>query len=236
MKAFKIVSSSISLVSEKFLVFFTMIFPVIIFETLWHISGGLHTDGIITIGSIGIIIFFVLMTIYGIKAVVGIHRFIILNENYSYSITKDGSIIIKIALFGFIISIIAVVPITTNPIWLIYLSSYPVLSIVLLVLAFFFAFLFISSLSLGFPLIAIGENKSAFNLLSIFRLAKGYRLLLFFQFLMIMLPYVFLITLANTFINNLLFVTVLNILLKAYATILLVCSISNTYLLWKDKN
>ena len=60
-----------------------MIFPVIIFETLWHISGGLHTDGIITIGSIGIIIFFVLMTIYGIKAVVGIHRFIILNENYS---------------------------------------------------------------------------------------------------------------------------------------------------------
>ena len=225
MKAFKIVSSSISLVSEKFLVFFTMIFPVIIFETLWHISGGLHTDGIITIGSIGIIIFFVLMTIYGIKA-----------ENYSYSITKDGSIIIKIALFGFIISIIAVVPITTNPIWLIYLSSYPVLSIVLLVLAFFFAIFFISALSLGFPLIAIGENKSAFNLLLIFRLAKGYRLLLFFQFLMIMLPYVFLITLANTFINNLLFVTVLNILLKAYATILLVCSISNTYLLWKDKN
>lgn len=236
MKSFKIVSSSISLVSEKFLVFFTMIFPVIIFETLWHISDGLYSDGIITIGSIGIIIFFVLMTIYGIKAVVGIHRFIILNENYSYSITKDGSIIIKIALFGFIISIIAVVPITTNTIWLIYLSSYPVLSIVLLVLAFFFAFLFISALSLGFPLIAIGENKSAFNLLSIFRLAKGYRLLLFFQFLMIMFPYLLLITVANTFINSLLIVTGLNILIKAYVTILLACSISNTYLLWKDNN
>ena len=235
MNPLKIVSLSISTVSEKLLVFFGLIFPVIIFNALWRISSFLSSDeGFIF--DLGIIIFFISMTIYSIKAVISIHRIIILEDFNNYTVMKNGSTFIKFAVYGIIISLIAMIPITTNQVWIVFLGNNEILGFILIIIAFFFAFFILSAFSFGFPVIAIGEKKNFLNLWAMFKLSKGFRITLFIQFMIVMIPYALLIQAAAYYlIDNVLMLSLLHILMNAYATILLACCVSNTYRLMRNK-
>ena len=69
-----------------------------------------------------------------------------------------------------------------------------------------------------------------------FKLSKGFRITLFIQFMIVMIPYALLIQAAVYYLNdNVLMLSLLHILMNAYATILLACCVSNTYRLMRDK-
>jgi len=171
--------------------------------------------------------------------IVNIHRYIILDDKknyYSFSNRLKPTFIyicyslllivisfFPMILFGVSIFLIDVLPI---PISLVIIG-------ILFLIMIFCLFLVYPSFALNLPMAAVGEKVEFFKM---WKLSKGFKLTIFLQILIIyiiILPII--VPLYLWFGDNFLLILVSHFL-GVMSYVLLICCLSKTYLLWKEKN
>ena len=231
MSTFQIISSQISFVNKNINVYFyILIVPVIL--TLVGLFFSSYAD--MSIGNASIAIFiFIIAIYYSYKAVVNIHRVIILGE------TPDNlNLNVKITLTYFCYSLL-IIAVATMPlivsILLPFLSGlsnfYILFAVIGGVLSFVWVFIAFMFFSLNLPLVAIGKKISFFKMWS---LSKGFRLTLFFQLLLIVTIPNSLINVLGEFFQNTFFYMLLYVL-EYYLFAIYISCLSKTHLLWSEK-
>ena len=177
--------------------------------------------------------------IAGVLMIVNIHRYIILDDKknyYSFSERLKPTFIyicyslllivisfFPMILFGVSIFLIDVLPI---PISLIIIGIFFLIMI-------FSLFLVYPSFALNLPMVAVGEKVEFFKM---WKLSKGFKLTIFLQMLIItiillLITVPFYLWLGDNLLSNL-----VSSFLGVTAYVLLICCLSKTYLLWKEKN
>ena len=178
MSTYQIISSSISFVNRNIDFYFYVLFIPVILSII-----GIFLYPFFTLNILYLIlstIVYIITVFYSYKAVISIHRFIILNENpnnFNFQIKRTFIyflytwLLILVAIGPFILAITILLLPPDNFILV-------GVSILLFFLGFIWLFISICFFSLNFPLIAIGKKVSFFKM---WNLSKGFRLTLFLQ-------------------------------------------------------
>jgi len=172
-----------------------------------------------------------LSIIFNYRAVVSIHRFVILEEapdilNFKIKVT------FSYALYSILLGLIAFMPLLLS----VFLSFFAnitlsIISIFLIFGSIIWMFIAIPFFSLNLPLVSIGEKISFFEMWS---KSKGFRLTLFLQLLLLgivsqLFEYIGALFLQNNFVQ------LAVIILQLFVFAIYFSCISQTYLLWIKK-
>ena len=173
-----------------------------------------------------------LLIIFNYKAIVSIHRFVILEEvpdllNFKIKVT------FSYAMYSILLALVAFMPLLISVILPFFENvTLSIVSIPLIIGSFIWMLIALPFLSLNMPLVAIGEKISFFEMWS---KSKGFRLTLFLQLLLVSIAnWVFEFIATYIFQNNYLELAV--IVFQWFTFAIYISCISQTYLLWKNNN
>ena len=230
MSTYQIISSSISFVNRNIDFYFYVLFIPVILSIIGIFLYPFFTLNIFY--SILSTIVYIITVFYSYKAVISIHRFIILNENpnnFNFQIKRTFIyflytwLLILVAIGPFILAITTLLLSPDNFILV-------GVSILLFFLGFIWLFISICFFSLNFPLIAIGKKVSFFKM---WNLSKGFRLTLFLQTLCLTVITAIGNGLIQYFENT--FLTIVIWIMDYYLFVIFITCLSKTHILWVEK-
>ena len=240
MSTFKIISSQLSFFNTNLKEYFYILLPVIIISLIpVFIPLSFYYNATINNLFVPIVVIYYLLSIYfTIRAIVNIHRLVILGENSNYhKLNKKIKDILKYSWVGFLMALIAFIPLLLSVVLPIIIDQPWFFLLTLIALAWFF--LVYPFIGLNLPMAAIGKKVQGFKM---FKMSKGFRLTLFLQSLILGITYWIIHVLLTalwaylywrgSFLVDL--VMAINILFQTYFVAISISCLSKTYILWEE--
>ena len=179
-----------------------------------------------------------LILLTGIFLVVSIHRLVIIEDkNFFWLNLKKIRAFFSYIIYGFLFLILLFIPLIfislafQNIIYSEGVTYY--LYILLLFGSFFFLAIIFSSYALNLPKAAIGEKVEFFKM---YYNAKGYKIIILIQFILITSIYRIIDYLIPFLTNNIYSILIFSSIMAAFSYSLLISCISKTFLLMHDSN
>ena len=173
--------------------------------------------------------------------IVNIHRYMIIEDKNYYSFTERLEPTVSYACYGIVLLVISFAPVGLFFASLLLTSAASnilpdSISLIIIGVSFlimiFCMFLVYPSFALILPIAAIGEKVEIFKM---WKLSKGFKLTIFLQFFIICVVLLLILTPLYMWIGDGLLYNLFSSFLVLLAYILVISSLSKTYLLWKDE-
>ena len=173
--------------------------------------------------------------------IVNIHRYMIIEDKNYYSFKERLKPTFRYACYGIVLLVISFAPIGLFFASLLLTSAASNIlpdSIILIIIGvsflimIFCMFLVYPSFALILPIAAIGEKVEVFKM---WELSKGFKLTIFLQFFIVWVVLLLILTPLYMWIGEGLLYNLFSSFLVLLAYILVISSLSKTYLLWKDE-
>ena len=173
--------------------------------------------------------------------IVNIHRYMIIEDKNYYSFKERFKPTCSYFCYGIVLLVISLAPIglfyasfllTSAASNILPDSIIPIIIGVSFLIMIFCMFLVYPSFALILPIAAIGEKVEVFKM---WKLSKGFKLTIFLQFFIICVVLLLILTPLYMWIGDGLLYNLFSCFLVLLAYILVISSLSKTYLLWKDK-
>ena len=173
--------------------------------------------------------------------IVNIHRYMIIEDKNYYSFKERLKPTFRYACYGILLLVISFAPIGLFFASLLLTSAASNIlpdSIIFIIIGvsflimIFCMFLVYPSFALILPIAAIGEKVEVFKM---WKLSKGFKLTIFLQFFIVWVVFLLILTPLYMWIGEGLLYNLFSSFLVLLAYILVISSLSKTYLLWKDE-
>ena len=173
--------------------------------------------------------------------IVNIHRYMIIEDKNYYSFKERLKPTFRYACYGILLLVISFAPIglffaslllTSAASNILPDSIIPIIIGVSFLIMIFCMFLVYPSFALMLPIAAVGEKVEIFKM---WKLSKGFKLTIFLQFYIIYVVSLLILAPIYMWIGEGLLYNLFSSFLVLLAYILVISSLSKTYLLWKDE-
>ena len=173
--------------------------------------------------------------------IVNIHRYMILEDKNYYSFKERFKPTCSYFCYGIVLLVISFAPVglfyasfllTSAASNILPDSIIPIIIGVSFLIMIFCMFLVYPSFALILPIAAIGEKVEVFKM---WELSKGFKLTIFLQFFIVWVVFLLILTPLYMWIGEGLLYNLFSSFLVLLAYILVISSLSKTYLLWKDE-
>tara|TARA_Y100001949_G_C15927486_1_gene304075 strand:- start:125 stop:850 length:726 start_codon:yes stop_codon:yes gene_type:complete len=174
--------------------------------------------------------------------IVNIHRYMIIEDKNYYSFKERLKPTFRYACYGILLLVISFAPVGLFYASFLFftLAASNILpesiSLIIIGVSFlimiFCMFLVYPSFALILPIAAIGEKVEVFKM---WKLSKGFKLTIFLQFFIVWVVFLLILTPLYMWIGEGLLYNLFSSFLVLLAYILVISSLSKTYLLWKDE-
>ena len=191
----------------------------------------------ITVDDLCSLVMYVVVTLM----IVNIHRYMILEDKNYYSFKERLKPTFRYACYGILLLVISFAPIGLFFASLLLTSTAsnilpgPIIPIIIgvsFLIMIFCMLLVYPSFALILPIAAIGEKVEVFKM---WKLSKGFKLTIFLQFFIVWVVLLLILTPLYMWIGEGLLYNLFSSFLFLLAYILVISSLSKTYLLWKDE-
>ena len=174
--------------------------------------------------------------------IVNIHRYMIIEDKNYYSFKERLKPTFRYACYGILLLVISFAPVGLFYASFLFFTSAASnilpdsISLIIIGVSFlimiFCMFLVYPSFALILPIAAIGEKVEVFKM---WKLSKGFKLTIFLQFFIVWVVFLLILTTLYMWIGEGLLYNLFSSFLVLLAYILVISSLSKTYLLWKDE-
>ena len=174
--------------------------------------------------------------------IVNIHRYMIIEDKNYYSFKERLKPTFRYACYGILLLVISFAPVGLFYASFLFFTSAASnilpdsISLIIIGVSFlimiFCMFLVYPSFALILPIAAIGEKVEIFKM---WKLSKGFKLTIFLQFFIVWVVSLLILTPLYMWIGEGLLYNLFSSFLVLLAYILVISSLSKTYLLWKDE-
>ena len=174
--------------------------------------------------------------------IVNIHRYMIIEDKNYYSFKERLKPTFRYACYGILLLVISFAPVGlfyASFLFFTSAASYILpdsISLIIIGVSFlimiFCMLLVYPSFALILPIAAIGEKVEVFKM---WKLSKGFKLTIFLQFFIVWVVFLLILTPLYMWIGEGLLYNLFSSFLVLLAYILVISSLSKTYLLWKDE-
>jgi hypothetical protein len=174
--------------------------------------------------------------------IVNIHRYMIIEDKNYYSFKERLKPTFRYACYGILLLVISFAPVVLFYASFLFFTSAASnilpdsISLIIIGVSFlimiFCMLLVYPSFALILPIAAIGEKVEVFKM---WKLSKGFKLTIFLQFFIVWVVFLLILTPLYMWIGEGLLYNLFSSFLVLLAYILVISSLSKTYLLWKDE-
>lgn len=174
--------------------------------------------------------------------IVNIHRYMIIEDKNYYSFKERLKPTFRYACYGILLLVISFAPVGLFYASFLFFTSaasnilpdsiIPIIIGVSFLIMIFCMLLVYPSFALILPIAAIGEKVEVFKM---WKLSKGFKLTIFLQFFIVWVVLLLILTPLYMWIGEGLLYNLFSSFLVLLAYILVISSLSKTYLLWKDE-
>ena len=174
--------------------------------------------------------------------IVNIHRYMIIEDKNYYSFKERLKPTFRYACYGILLLVISFAPVGLFYASFLFFTSAASnilpdsISLIIIGVSFlimiFCMLLVYPSFALILPIAAIGEKVEVFKM---WKLSKGFKLTIFLQFFIVWVVFLLILTPLYMWIGEGLLYNLFSSFLVLLAYILVISSLSKTYLLWKDE-
>ena len=192
----------------------------------------------ITVDDLCSLVMYVVVTLM----IVNIHRYMIIEDKNYYSFKERLKPTFRYACYGILLLVISFAPVGLFYASFLFFTSAASnilpdsISLIIIGVSFlimiFCMLLVYPSFALILPIAAIGEKVEVFKM---WKLSKGFKLTIFLQFFIVWVVFLLILTTLYMWIGEGLLYNLFSSFLVLLAYILVISSLSKTYLLWKDE-